>query len=259
MFEPENDLERALVAATTEPAARPALLRMLMDAQVFTVLIPEGSEVVDGQAVSPEGGRMILANFLREDETYVPFFTAGSRASAYFGEAFPTHMVAPVRTRDLFERHPEVNFQLNPGSEQTKVFTPDVVARCLAGQFEDVPQTRVQALSENVLLAHPKQRPEALIAALTRELTPIESVRGAWLMLSRFADEAEQSWMIGLDVNEYGDDVHAALQRALANGVLDRPLHQILLERGHAISQRLRTGIPIVHKKKRGFFNFFRS
>ena len=43
MFEPENDIERLLMRASTEPAERPAFARALMDAQIFVVLIADGT------------------------------------------------------------------------------------------------------------------------------------------------------------------------------------------------------------------------
>ncbi len=52
---------------------------------------------------------------------------------------------------------------------------------------------------EDVLLAHPKQRPDALIEALGRELGAVGTVSGAWLMLAMRAGAKDQSWMLGVE------------------------------------------------------------
>jgi hypothetical protein len=178
MFEPENDIERML-RASAEPAARPGFARALMDAEIFLVLISEDGQIVtgpDGKAVIPEGTRLTLASVVRGEEKLLPLFTAPSRAHSWFkGD----HIVAPERTRDLFSRFPDAPYVLNPGSDYGRDFTPGEVQRMLAGLFDEGPQTRIAEAPEKVLLVHPGEIPEALIAALRSELGATKSVRGA--------------------------------------------------------------------------------
>ena len=124
MFEPENDIERLLMRASAEPAERPGFARALIDAQIFVVLVSDGGPIVpgpDGKVVIPEGTKLTLPNAMRGEERLIPFFTAPSRARAWFKD---DHIVAPDRTRDLFERYPDAPFLLNPGSDYGKEFTP---------------------------------------------------------------------------------------------------------------------------------------
>jgi SseB protein N-terminal domain len=141
MFEPENDIERMLLRASAEPAARPGFARALMDAEIFLVLISEDGQIVtgpDGRAVIPEGTRLTLASVVRGEEKLLPLFTAPSRARSWFkGD----HVVAPERTRDLFGRFPDAPYALNPGSDFARDFTPGEVQRMLAGLFDEGPQT----------------------------------------------------------------------------------------------------------------------
>src|SRR5262245_6865923 len=100
MFEPENDLERALMRAATEPSARPDFLRALMDSQVFVVLAGMDGSIrpgPDGNATLPEGMRLTLVTATRGDQHVVPFFSAPSRARAWYSG---DHVVAPDKTRD---------------------------------------------------------------------------------------------------------------------------------------------------------------
>jgi hypothetical protein len=245
MFEPENDIERHLMRAAADAATRPGFERALLDAEIYLVLVPEGGAMTpdpDGHLTIPKGTTLKLVSAQRGGEQVIPFFTAPSRARAWFAG---DHIVAPGKTRDLFGRHPGVAFVLNPGSEYGKDFTPDEIERLLAGQSDGGPQTVVVDKPTQVLLAHPKEKPKALIAALARELASVKGVRGAWLMLASRADRPEQTWMLGVDHSGDWNDVRAALGRALAGDALaGRLLDAVPLDDG-SLSATLRTGIPI--------------
>jgi hypothetical protein len=252
MFEPENDIERLLVRASAEPAARPGFARALIDAQVFVVLVPEGGPIVpgpDGHAVIPEGTKLNLPSATRGEQRLLPFFTAPSRAKIWYAG---DHIVAPEQTRDLFGRYPDASFVLNPGSDYGKDFTPPEVKRMLAGQFDNGPQTTVTQAPEKMLLAHPKEIPTALIEALAHEFEGVTSVRGAWLMLAMRTGASEQSWMLGVDHRGSWQEVRDAIGRAVAGNVLNGRLLDAMPLDGGPLSVTLRTGIPIT-AAKRGF------
>lgn len=258
MFEPENDIERALVSASHEPAERPGFARALMDAQIFVVLVAEGGSIVsgpNGTATVSEGATLKMQSARRDDEDLLAFFTSPSRARAWFsGE----HIVAPETTRGLFNRFPDMPYVLNPGSDYGKEFTSSEVTRLLAGQFDDEPQTEVIDEEEQVLLAHPKDKPQALIDALGRELAALGGVRGAWLMLAFRAGKGEQSWMLGVDHSGDWNAVRAAIGRAIAGDVLQgRMLDTTPLDES-PFADTLRTGIPITVAKGGFFSKLFR-
>ena len=254
MFESENDIERLLMRASAESAERPGFARVLIDAQIFVVLVSDGGPIVpgpDGKVVIPEGTKLTLPNAMRGEERLIPFFTAPSRARAWFKD---DHIVAPDRTRDLFERYPDVPFLLNPGSDYGKEFTSGEVKRLLAGQFDDGPQTIVTEKSQLVLLGHPSEIPVALIEALSRELGAVQTVKGAWLMLAMLPGNAEQSWMLGVDQTGAWQDVQDAIGRALTGDVLKgRILDAVPIERS-SLASTLRTGIPVT-AARRGFLH----
>ena len=251
MFEPENDIERLLMRASTQPSERPAFARAIVDAQVFVVLVPDRPIVPgpDGNTTVPEGTKLSLPSAVRGEERLIPFFTAPSRARLWYtGD----HIVAPEQTRDLFGRYPDKPFVLNPGSDYGKDYTPPEVQRMLAGQFDDGPQTIVTQAPEKMLLAHPKEIPTDLIEALGREFETVKAVRGAWLMLAMHAGQAEQSWMLGVDHEGSWQEVRDAIGRAVSGNILKgRLLDAMPLDDG-SLSVTLRTGIPIT-AAKRGF------
>jgi hypothetical protein len=248
MFEPENEIERLLVRAASDPFARAAFTRALMDAQIFLVLVPDGpvQQQPDGSVKVPEGTKLALPSASRGEVKLLPFFTSPSRARSWFkGE----YVVVPDKTRDLFLRYSSAPFVLNPASDYGKEFTPDEVRRLLSGHFDDGPATEVIQKEQQVLLSHPADVPTKLIAALGRELGALKSVRGAWLMQAMRGNQKEPSWMLGVDNMGDWQGVQAAIGRALAGGqLLDRELDAMPLDHS-PVSINLRTGIPVVAAK----------
>jgi hypothetical protein len=248
MFEPENEIERLLVRAASDPFARAAFTRALMDAQIFLVMVPDGpvEQQPDGSVKVPEGTKLALPSATRGEVKLLPFFTSPSRARTWFkGE----YIVVPDKTRDLFIRYSSAPFVLNPASDYGKEFTSDEVKRLLSGHFDDGPATEVIQKAEQVLLSHPDKVPTRLIAALGRELGALKSVRGAWLMQAMRAGQSAHSWMLGVDNMGSWQDVQAAISRALAGGqLLDREFDAMPLDHS-PIAINLRTGIPVVAAK----------
>src|SRR3954454_7899454 len=215
MFEPENDFERALMRASAEPSARPGFLRELMDAEVYIILTSDKGFVPgpDGRATVPESAQLTIATAKRGETVVIPFFSSPARARAWLPAE---HLISPEKVGQMFARQPGLSFVLNPGSDYGKEFTPDEIAQLLAGNFGGGPQHMVTDQPLQVMLAHPSDRPEELIAALARELGTVEGVQSAYLMLAQRADKSAQTWMLG--VEHAGDwlAVNEAIGRAAA-------------------------------------------
>jgi hypothetical protein len=255
MFEPENDIERLLVRASAQPSERRSFMRALLDAEIFVVLVPEGGQIVpgpDGNATIPEGTKLSMPGAVRGEEQLLPFFTRPSRARIWFkGD----HLVAPDRTRDLFARHQDTPFLLNPGSDYGKEFLPDEVKRLLAGDLGEGVDEITVPKGQQLLLGHPSEIPADLIAALSREFSAIGTIRGAWLMLAMRAGQAEQSWMLGVDHKGNWSDVADAITRAVRDDILNGRFLDAMPLDGGELSVTLRSGIPIpIAAPKRGFF-----
>jgi hypothetical protein len=254
MFQPENDIERVLMRAAKEPAERPGFDRAIIDAEIFVVLLPEAGTLVpdvNGRAVLPEKARLATATVTRGDEQLLPFFTAASRARVIFSG---DHIVAPDVTRNFFKRNPDRAFVLNPGSDYGKEFTRSEAGRLLAGHFGEGGETIVIDNPQDVLLGRPKQAPEALIAALGRELGALKTVQGAWLLQAQHAGENQPSWMLGVDHNGDWRDVQGALSRAVRGDILRGRFLDAVSINESSLEADLRAGIPLIDRK-RGFFS----
>jgi hypothetical protein len=156
MFEPENDLERSLILAANDPAHRPDFLLSMFNGQTFVAMEVEGElpqASPDGRVTIPPGTRLMLRTVRADQQEYLPFFTALSRARAR-ARGNARSVISPMATRELFTRHPGRHFVLNPGLEHAQVFSPDDVNRMLAGQF-DVPGAPVDGSKPSAAAAPP--------------------------------------------------------------------------------------------------------
>ena len=243
MFEPENQIERDLMKAAVDPGARPTFTRAILDAEVFVVLIPEDGAVLPnsaGIATIPEGMKLTLATGNRDGQTVIPFFTAPSRARAWFkGD----HIVAPEKARNLFAGYPDTSFFLNPASDFGKEYTPDEIRRMLEGNIDG---EVVIAADTKILLGHPKERPDELIAVLAKELGAIGAIHGAWLMLASIEGQGDQSWMLGVDHDGDWSNVHFAVSRAVAGDVLKGKMLDVVPLKESPFAPTLRTGIRVI-------------
>jgi hypothetical protein len=124
------------------------------------------------------------------------------------------------------------------------------VARLLAGDFDlSSPQAVTTQAPQQIMLAHPKEIPSALIEALAREFADVKSVRGAWLMLAMRGGEAEQSWMLGVDHTGAWQEVRDAIGRAIVGDILGGRVLDAMPLDGSSLAVTLRTGIPVTAAK----------
>lgn len=134
-FEPQNELEVELVRAAHEPAFRDVFLRELLGAEVFLALLPSDGRVTlgpGGEASVPPGTRLELGAVERDGKRLFPIFTSPVRAQAHYRQ---DHFIASDKLRDLFARHPDTEFALNPSSDYAvDLFRSDIDA-LMVGAF----------------------------------------------------------------------------------------------------------------------------
>src|SRR4051812_2107791 len=165
MFEPENDLERSLLRAVSDPAHRPNFLLRMFNAEIIIALEIEGaapSVSRDGGVTAPPGSKAKLRIMRDGHQEYIPLFTALSRTKATNnGQA----VFASVQTFKVLERNPGRHFVLNPGHEHAQKFSSDDVKGMLAGQF-GVPVAAVASTQAPASQKQPAAQPTGAAAAL---------------------------------------------------------------------------------------------
>jgi hypothetical protein len=135
MFDPENDLEEALLRADDDDEAQAAFERLLLASPLHVIGENEG---VDPAAVSvkvPEGANMHLAMIERDAVQYIPLFTSVTRLQTFFDHMAKTLLIRRYLTmsgRVLFETTKGRRFVLNPGFQYMRELSADEIARLLA-------------------------------------------------------------------------------------------------------------------------------
>jgi hypothetical protein len=242
MFEPLNALERALMAAATDPSARAAFTQALLQSELY--ISPAGDQPADGGI-----GQLVISHLEQGDTPCV--FTAPERIAAAVGAGAA---VRGMPGRALFEELRIRGVHINPNCDFGVVYSPADVAEILDGVRQEV-----VAKDEKILLGHPAERPEALIKALSARLATLQGVKGAWILLAHRASEPEPSWLVGVDHDGDWEAISRAIGEVVAVTDLGgKTLSATPLQR-NSLAASLRGGIPIVAPKKRGLFDFLKG
>jgi hypothetical protein len=173
-FQPQNDLEVALLAAAADTAARPRFYRALLESNVLIVPVGQQPSVLGGvvQGESP----IALKAIEIEGRTHTPFFSSENRllpGTPYLG----------LKARDFLHMTKGAHLVLNPGSDYGKLFVPAEVERLLDGSLlvaKEKDYFKASAGSKRII-GQPKDYPHSFAAALARYFASEPSVDRAYL------------------------------------------------------------------------------
>jgi hypothetical protein len=178
-FAPQNALEKALMDAAADAAARPAFYRVLLESPLF--FLTPAETVKAGKTVLEPGEPLQLVHWRGKEGPFVPFFSSMARvreASAKAGVSFGCLSIPGSEAFRLLAQQPTEAF-LNPGLVFGKQFLPEEI-RHLA-QVTMVGGLRPVEKGTKVLLGPPAEPPVALIEALRRTFERNPDVEAAWL------------------------------------------------------------------------------
>ncbi|HGM4638592.1 TPA: enhanced serine sensitivity protein SseB [Serratia marcescens] len=208
----ENELERLLKLAVTEPAHRPAFFRELLDA---TVLILGDSEQVqqDGDIALNADTPVNIQHWEKQDGgSIIPFFISLEALQKAVEDEQP-FIAMPARV--LFEITQGADLFLNPKAEYGKEFYPEEVAMLLATGGVVKPVEHYVDKETQILLGQPEEYPSAMVDALTTLFSQRKPVRRAFLALmhDQAADE-KPNLLIGLEVDAEPAEIEALINEA---------------------------------------------
>jgi len=198
-FEPENELERAMLLAASRESARPHFYRLLLDSEL----------VVLGEF----GERMGIETVENNGQKFHPVFTSMRRSQAFAPPAMP-RFALPGQI--LFESTRGASFVINPGSELVKTLTPEEITWCLS-----LPRP-----TGNLFLSQPEVHPKRLLKALSVLFTSRSRIRAAHLayVVHEGVDRTPHP-IIGLvadgDVPRLADEIFRAAAEALPGETID--------------------------------------
>lgn len=210
----ENELERLLKLAVTEPAHRPAFFSELLNAKVL-ILGKSGQMPVDGDVISNADTPIVIQHWEKQDGgSIIPFFSSlDALQTAVEGEQ--PFIVLPARV--LFEITEGTGLVLNPKAEYGKELYPLEVAMLLATGGVARPTELCVDKDTQILLGQPEEYPTAMVDALTALFSQRKQVRRAFLALmhDQAADE-KPNLLVGLELDGEGEgaEIEALLYQA---------------------------------------------
>lgn len=208
----ENELERLLKLAVTEPAHRPAFFRELLDA---TVLILGDSDQVqqDGDITLNADTPVNIQHWEKQDGgSIIPFFSSLEALQKAVEDEQP-FIAMPARV--LFEITEGADLFLNPKAEYGKEFYPEEVAMLLATGGVTKPAERYIDKDTQILLGQPEEYPSAMVDALTTLFSQRKPVRRAFLALMHDqAVDEKPNLLVGLEVDGDQGDIEALINEA---------------------------------------------
>jgi hypothetical protein len=175
MFEPNNELERSLMKAASEPEHRAQFYRDFLASEILILPVGDLPEIKDG--IVQTGTNLSLQHFEANGKSYLPFFSSLPRLQAAIREE---REYLKLAVRPFLEMTRGALLLLNPGSDYGKEFLPDEVSRLLDGSIFQ-PQRHVVERATQVLIGQPAKYPTQLVEALRRLYAKLPKVRAAYL------------------------------------------------------------------------------
>jgi hypothetical protein len=209
-----SPLERALRLAATDPSARPDFYRQLLEAEVF--VIGDARDGKDGAWTAQEGESISLQHWSKPDGTAVlPFFSSLAALQRALDHEV-TYYQLPARA--LLEMTQGATLVLDPRSEYGKEFAPGEIVALLSGGLTQAAERRVMEEATQVLLAQPKERPQALIDGVRAFLDKRPEARRAWLALMHIpSQDSEPHLVIGVEADGDTDPLLAEVGNVAAD------------------------------------------
>lgn len=208
----ENELERLLRLAASEPAHRPAFFRELLDSTVY--ILGDSEQVPhDGEITLNAETPVNIQHWEKQDgSSVVPFFTSLEALQNAVEDEQP-FIAMPARV--LFEITQGAELFLNPKGTHGKEFLPAEIAMLLATGGVVKPAERYIDTETQLLLEQPEEYPAAMVDALTTLFSQRKPVRRAFLALmhDRAVDE-KPNLLVGLEVDGDPAEIEALISEA---------------------------------------------
>lgn len=196
-FEPVNELERLLVAAANDAAARPAFYRGLLKQDLF--IITEGRKPQRPEVRTLQADESIQLRQLEIDgKPHTPIFTSERRISA----VVPSEVgFFAMKGADLLGIVRGSYLVMNPGGGYGKTFTPDEVESILNGSIFQ-PSAQPDHSGKKILLGQPANYPSHIVEPLKRYFAKNRAIKSAYLAHALIEASGEvPHTVIGLDVD----------------------------------------------------------
>jgi hypothetical protein len=251
MFTPENELERLLMAAATDPAVRPQFYAEFAASTIF--MLNDGSAISEqpGPVLIPPGTKIAVHPVQKGERSLLPIFSSLPRLQFFYKHET---QFLELRTLDYLSMTRGAEIVLNPGSDYGKEFTASEVTSILDGWKPA--KTYVAEEETQVLLGQPANYPYALTEALSRLFSTIKAVDSAYLAQFHNPDQGEPPHTL-IGIKTAGDwDTLTAQAGMVLSGVeiLNPPVDFVRIDGTGGLEDYLLTTKPFYKRKTFGLF-----
>ncbi len=175
-FQPENDIEAALLHAVKSPDAVTELYRAMLSSDLLVLGTIAGQEDSTQKVSLEPGGKLQLEVGEKNGEKFLPLFTSLTRMQAYLNK--PGKYLA-ANGRALLDLTRGAPVTLNPGSEHARDFSPEEIGRILDNPIP--PRRPKVKLGIDVY-------PPGMVEVLTALFAKDPGVIAAWIIGVDFVD-----------------------------------------------------------------------
>jgi hypothetical protein len=176
MFEPQNELERSLMQAASEPAHRPQFYRDFLASEIYVLPVGDLPETKDGIVQSDT--TLALQHIEANGKSCLPFFSSVPRLQAVIREE---RKFLKMAVRPFLEMTKGATLLLNPGSDYGKEFLLDEVSRLIDGSMFEPQGRHVVERATEILIGEPAKYPTKLVESLQHLYRKMPQVRTAYL------------------------------------------------------------------------------
>lgn len=261
---PQNALEHALVAAATDPSARPLFYRLALESPLL--FVDAGSEVdagsgadadsdlpVDGKPTVLRAGASVRAEAVEIDGVlHTAIFSSQAALSAVLQTE---RKFISMLGRNLFELMRGSHLILNPGLPYGKQFLPDEIEAMLDGTAVRGYSTQVLQEETRVLLGQPSDYPRHLTDALAALFRSRKEVEAAYLGLCAWPDADERPHVvIGIDMQGAREALMPAVMSTIRGVARQGEIVDVVGMDSSSFGAYLRTTKPFYKRKRFGLF-----
>jgi hypothetical protein len=237
-FVPENDLERALVAAAADETRRAEFYGRLFDTKVFVL-----GDVVPALMGGGQEMRLLAARNGARD--YHLVFSSQTRLRNF---ANPDQPFVHILGRELFGNVQGPWFYLNPGVEYGRELPPDEVARMMASLPPPPPPATANTVTldapTEIKVFQPSSNPAALVEALSAAFDARADVLAAHLILIAFEGDGEEPhFMIGVETTADWEVVSDEVGRIAAGVMPDQLFDVAAIDRANKTQEGLNAAL----------------
>ncbi|HEX2778327.1 MAG TPA: enhanced serine sensitivity protein SseB C-terminal domain-containing protein [Gemmatimonadaceae bacterium] len=175
-FDPQNHLERSLMRAAKDPAARPQFYRDLAESELYIIQHDAPPDQAEGTQTLAAGMSLRIAPVEIDGKEYLPVFSSLPRLQAVLTSEVG---YIAINALEFMKITRGAELALNPGSEYGKIFTAAEIAGILDGGAGR--ERYVTERETPVMIGQPAKYPRELADALSRFFERRKEVSRAWI------------------------------------------------------------------------------